>query len=107
MRKGIRTFAASVAVLSMFPIASLAQGTGAATYKSKCQMCHGATGMADTGAGKSMGVKPVSDPEVKKMTEAEMIAITKQGKGKMPAFMDKLTAAQTKAVIDYYLSLVK
>jgi len=63
--------------------------------------------MADTGAGKSMGVKPVSDPEVKKMTAAEMIAVTKGGKGKMPAFKDKLTDAQIKAAVDFYLSLVQ
>ena len=43
---------------------------GEATYKAKCQMCHGATGMADAGAGKAMKVKPATDPDVKKMSEA-------------------------------------
>jgi len=44
---------------------------GADTYKAKCQMCHGATGLADSGAGKTMKVKPITDPTVTKLTEAE------------------------------------
>src|SRR5438876_9145189 len=36
-----------------------AQSAGEATYKAKCQMCHGAKGLADTPAGKSMKVKPI------------------------------------------------
>jgi mono/diheme cytochrome c family protein len=107
MRKRIRSLAALVVILSLSCAASFAAPPGAGTYKSKCQMCHGASGMADTGAGKSMNVRPVSDPEVKKMTEAEMIAVTKNGKEKMPAFKDKLSDAEIKAAVDFYLSLVK
>ena len=107
MRKRIRSLAALVVILSLSCVVSFAAPPGASTYKSKCQMCHGATGMADTGAGKSMSVKPVSDPDVKKMTAAEMIAVTKSGKGKMPAFQGKLTDAEIKSAVDFYLSLVK
>jgi len=106
MRKSIRSHVALAAILSMAGAVSFAQ-SGDATYKSKCAMCHGATGMADTGAGKSMKVRPVNDPDVKKMTEAEMIALTKNGKAKMPAFKDKLSDDQIKAVVDYYVSLAK
>ncbi|HKF48082.1 MAG TPA: cytochrome c [Terracidiphilus sp.] len=98
---------ALVAILSISAAASALAENGADTYKAKCQMCHGATGMADTGAGKAMKVKPVTDPDVKSMTAAQMIAITKSGKGKMPAFQGKLTDDQIKAAVDHYLSLVK
>jgi mono/diheme cytochrome c family protein len=82
---------------------SFAQGAGEATYKAKCAMCHGATGQGDTPAGKSMKVAPFA-----KAPEADMIAITTNGKGKMPGFKGKLTDAQIKEVNDYvYSSLVK
>jgi cytochrome c6 len=82
---------------------SFAQAAGEATYKAKCAMCHGATGQGDTPAGKSMKVTPFV-----KAAEADMIAITTNGKGKMPAYKGKLTDAQIKEVNDYiYSTLVK
>lgn len=87
--------------------AALAQSGAEATYKAKCQMCHSATGMGDTPAGKAMKVKPFSDPEVLKLSEAAMVNITKNGQGKMPAFKDKLTDAQIKDVVSYSISLAK
>jgi len=84
-----------------------AQSGGEASYKAKCQMCHGATGMADSGAGKAMKVKPATDPEVKKLSEAQMIAATKNGMGKMQPFKDKLTDAQIKDSVDYFRTFVK
>jgi len=106
MRKSIRSHVALVAILSVAGVVSFAQ-TGEATYKSKCAMCHGATGMADTGAGKSMKIKPVNDPEVKKMSRDDLIALTTNGKGKMPAFKGKLTDDQIKGAVDQYISLGK
>jgi mono/diheme cytochrome c family protein len=77
------------------------------TYKAKCQMCHGATGMAESPAGKAMKVKPISDSEVKKLTEAEMITATKNGQGKMQPFKDKLTEAQIKDAVVYFRTFLK
>ncbi len=82
----------------------LAQDSGADVYKAKCQSCHGATGLADTGAGKAMKVKPATDPDIKKMTADEMIAATTNGQGKMPAYKGKLTDAQIKASVEFYRS---
>lgn len=107
MRMATRSFVALGAMLLISSAVPALAQNGADTYKAKCQMCHGATGMADTGAGKAMKVKPVTDPDVKSMTAAQMIAITKTGKNKMPAFQGKLTDAQIKAAVDHYLSLVK
>jgi cytochrome c6 len=85
----------------------LAQDSGADVYKAKCQSCHGAAGMADTGAGKAMKVKPATDPDVKKMTADEMIAVTTNGQGKMPAYKGKLTDAQIKASVEFYRTFAK
>jgi mono/diheme cytochrome c family protein len=41
------------------------------------------------------------------MSEADMIAETKTGKGKMPAFAGKLTDAQIKDVVAYVKTLQK
>jgi mono/diheme cytochrome c family protein len=84
-----------------------AQSAGADTYKAKCQSCHGAEGTPNPGIAKMMGVKPVSDPSVKSLSEATMIADTANGKGKMPAFKGKLTDAQIKDSVLYFRSLAK
>jgi len=93
-------------ILSVAGTVTFAQ-SGEATYKAKCAMCHGATGMADTGAGKSMKIRPVNDPDVKKMTREEMITLTTNGKGKMPAFKGKLSDDEIKAAVDHFISLGK
>jgi mono/diheme cytochrome c family protein len=81
-----------------------AQGSGADTYKSKCAMCHGPDGQAATPAGKSMKVPPFGSA---KLSEAEITTITKNGKGKMPAYAGKLTDAQIKDVVAYVRTLEK
>ncbi len=94
-------------------ITLLAAGTvsfaqsGADLYKSKCQMCHGADGMAGTPAGKSTKARPFNDPDVKKMSDDDLIAVTTNGRNKMPAYKGKLTDAQIKEVIAYIHTLQK
>jgi cytochrome c6 len=84
-----------------------AQAPGEATYKAKCQSCHGATGMADTTVGKALKVKPVSDPTVKKYTETAMIDATRNGMGKMQPFKNKLTDAEIKDSVARFRSFIR
>ncbi len=63
--------------------------------------------MADSGIAKIMRVKPVSDPEVKKLTDAELIETVRNGAGKMQPYKSELTASQIKAVVDYFRTLIK
>ena len=87
---------------------SLAQSSGADTFKAKCAMCHGDDGLGNTPVGKSMGVVSYKSPDVLKLTNAEMTAIVKNGKDKkMPAFNGQLTDAQIKDVLLYIRSLQK
>jgi mono/diheme cytochrome c family protein len=81
-----------------------AQGAGAATYKAKCQMCHGADGQP-TAAGKSMKALPLNSPDLKKAPTATLIASVTNGKNKMPAYAGKLTDAQIKEVVAYIRTL--
>lgn len=95
------------ALMAASTMGAFAQGSGADTYKSKCAMCHGADGKGETPAGKAMKAISFSSPEVTKMSEAELVAVTKNGKGKMPAYAGKLTDAQIKDVAAYVKTLEK
>jgi cytochrome c6 len=107
MSKTIRSGVALAAVILLAGAVSFAQSSGEAIYKSKCQSCHGAEGTPNPGIAKAMGVKPASDPSVKSMTEAQMIAATANGKGKMTAFKGKITDAQIKDSVDYFRTFAK
>ena len=102
----IRSLVALAAVVLFAGAVGFAQ-SGEATYKAKCQSCHGAEGTPNPGIAKAMGVKPASDPSVKSLSEAQMIAVTSDGKGKMPAYKGKLTDPEIKASVDYYRTFAK
>jgi mono/diheme cytochrome c family protein len=95
------------AMLAVSSIAAFAQGSGADTYKAKCAMCHGPDGLGATPAGKAMKAVPFNAPDVVKASDADLIATTKNGKGKMPAYAGKLTDPQIKDVVGYIRTLQK
>jgi len=100
-----RTAAAMlVAAVLSTGFVGFAQSPGEATYKAKCQMCHGATGAAETPTAKMLKVKPLSDPDIKKLSADDMFAAVKNGKGKMQPFKDKLTDAQIKDAVACFRS---
>jgi cytochrome c6 len=107
MRKTVRSQAALAAVLFLACATGFAQSSGGATYKAKCQNCHGTAGLADTAMGKALKVKPATDPSVAKFTEPEMIAVATNGMGKMQPYKDKLSDAQIKAAVDYFRAFLK
>jgi cytochrome c6 len=106
MKNRIRA-AAMILLAASIAAPAFAQSAGAATYKAKCQMCHGPDGTAATPVGKMMKVPSFKEPSVVKAPESELIAITKNGKGKMPAYNGKLTDAQIKEVVSYIRTLQK
>jgi cytochrome c6 len=107
MSKTIRMQSALAAVILLSGAVGFAQTSGEATYKAKCQSCHGAQGVPNPGIAKMMGVKPATDPSVKSLSEAQMITDTTNGKAKMPAFKGKLTDAEIKASVDYFRAFAK
>jgi len=86
---------------------AFAQAPGADTYKAKCAMCHGTDGLANTPTAKNFKVLSFKDPEMLKATDAQFIASTTNGKGKMPAYKDKLTDSQIKDVTAFIRTLQK
>jgi len=102
--KMIRSLLALVVVVSLAGAVCFAQSGGEATYKAKCQSCHGTAGVPSPGMAKMMGVKPVSDPAIKALTAAQEFDSVKNGKGKMKPIAG-LTDAQIKDVVAYYRGL--
>lgn len=105
MNHRMRT-AAMILLAAAIAAPAFAQSAGADTYKAKCQMCHGPDGTASTPAGKAMKVPSFKDPAARG-SDTEYTAITRNGKGKMPAYSGKLTDAQIKDVISYIRTLQK
>lgn len=100
----------TIAVLSVMAFSAMtlfAQGPGADAYKAKCAMCHAADGSGNTPAGKATKTPSFTSPAVAKMSTAQLVAATKEGKGKMPAYSGKLTGAQINEVVAYIQALQK
>ena len=104
-RTGLAIFA-MMAASTCIATSAHAQAT-ADTFKAKCAMCHGTDGLASTPAGKAMKAPPVTDPAFIGASDAELFAITKNGKNKMPAFAGKLTPAQMTSLLAYVHTLQK
>jgi mono/diheme cytochrome c family protein len=96
-----------LAATLMLTSTSVFAQSGADTYKSKCQMCHAADGSGNTAAGKSMKTPSLLSPDLVSKSDADLIAVTKNGLGKMPAYSGKLTDAQIKDVIAFIRTLQK
>jgi len=104
MTKTIRSQVVLAVVVTLASAVGFAQSSGEATYKAKCQSCHGATGTPSAGMAKMMGIKAASDPDIQKLTEAQEAAAVKDGKGKMKPVAG-LTDAQIKDVVTFYRGL--
>ncbi|HEX5042182.1 MAG TPA: cytochrome c [Candidatus Polarisedimenticolaceae bacterium] len=89
----------AVAALVAAPV--LAQEDGAALYKSKCAMCHGADGVAKKMAEPS---RNLNDPKFQAEATKESIAkVVGEGKGKMKPV--KLSPEQIEAVAAHVKTL--
>lgn len=76
---------------------------GAATYKTKCASCHGADGKGKA----ALKTEDLASAAVQNKSDAELTAITTDGKGKMPAYGKSLKPDQIQDLIAYIRSLAK
>ncbi len=99
----------TVVLIAIFALAAagLYAADGAATYKAKCASCHGADGSGQTAMGKAMKLRDLGSAEVQKQTDKELVAVTADGKGKMPAYKGKLSADEINAVVAFIRTLKK
>jgi mono/diheme cytochrome c family protein len=104
MKKMNRSLLVLAAIVCLAGAVSFAQSGGEATYKAKCAMCHGPAGIPSAGMAKAMGIKAASDPDIQKLTVAQISAVVKDGKGKMHPVAG-LTDDQIKDVAAFYKGL--
>ena len=77
-----------------------AQRGGAAIYAQNCARCHGADGRAQTRQGRSNDAVDLTSDDWTPDTARDTRIVTR-GKGDMPAFGRRLSAAQVSAVVQY------
>ncbi len=98
----------AITVLPLIMQAQTKEATEAQTlFKQHCAMCHGADARAQTPMGKTLKIVDLHSSAVQKQTDAELTTIITDGKGKMPAFKDKLKPEQIHDLVTYIRSLGK
>lgn len=94
-------------IVTLIAAAPVLHADGAATYKSKCAMCHGPDGAGQTTMGKNLKLRDLRSADVQKQTDAEHVKMISDGKGKMPAYKGKLTPADIDAVVAFIRTFKK
>ena len=74
-------------------------------FVQNCSRCHGSNGRGQTRLGKKLEADDLTGSEAKGLSTARVIRLITNGKGKMPSFRRKLTAAQISSLADYIRSL--
>ena len=97
-RKSFAIILVAVLILIAAP-AAVAAADGAAIYKARCASCHGPDGGGMTPMGKSLKLRDLRSSDVQKQTDAELHTLTADGKGKMPAYKARLSAAEITALV--------
>ncbi len=91
--------------LILFALPARPQTGGAALFKTKCSVCHGADGKGATAVGKADKVRDLGSADVQQQSDAALSAIISNGKDKMPAYGKSLKPDQVKDLVTYIRSL--
>lgn len=74
-----------------------------------CSYCHGRDGRGNTGMDKVFNVKQhsmdLTSPQAQSLADSRIAAVISKGKGKMPAFSDRLTPQEMRAMVAHVRSL--
>jgi mono/diheme cytochrome c family protein len=90
----------SLSALSPAPNA-LAFQSVKSVYASKCAVCHGNDGSANTAKGKELKVRSLRSEEFKKMTDAKAMEVMLKGKGKMEGYEKTLGKEKLEQLLAY------
>ena len=74
-------------------------------YNTNCASCHGRDGHANTAKGRETDADDLTTGKVKGMSASTMSRIIRNGKGDMPGFGKKLSAAQITALVKFVKTL--
>ena len=106
-RSIVTILALSILIVAPSAIAGGGGSDGAAIYKAKCAMCHGPDGAGKTPMGQKLNIRDLHSADVQKQVDAALSQIIAQGKGKMPAFSQKLSDDQIKLLVAHIRELGK
>jgi mono/diheme cytochrome c family protein len=105
----VAKFAAAVLTLSLFAALAVTTSSPSAlafqsvksVYASKCAVCHGNDGTANTAKGKELKVRNFTSDEFKKMPDAKAMEVLLKGKGKMEAYEKTLGKEKLEQLLAY------
>ena len=86
-------------------LSARADDASAKLYQMKCVACHGADGVGNTTVGKALKITDFHDPDVQKMSDADLTTIIAMGKNKMPAYAKTLKPEEIKGLVAYVREL--
>lgn len=102
------TIALFVLMMIAFAANAMAQNAPAKDlFASKCAMCHGPDGSAQTTMAKNLKIRDFHSADVQKQSDADLKTLITKGKGKMPAFDGKLTGGQIDQLVTYIREIGK
>ena len=97
-----------VGLVFLVPALVCQAAPAAENWENHCQKCHGADGKGQTKAGKRLKVKDYTDPAVQaELKDEDIVRITSEGitdengKEKMKAFKDELSADEIKEFVAF------
>lgn len=70
-------------------------------YASKCAVCHGNDGNANTAKGRELKVKSLKADDFKKMSDAKAMEVMLKGKGKMEGYEKTLGKEKCQELLAY------
>jgi mono/diheme cytochrome c family protein len=105
----VAKFALTVLTLSIFAALALTMSSPPALafqsakslYASKCAVCHGNDGSANTAKGKELKVRNLKSEEFKKMPDAKAMEVMLKGKGKMEGYEKTLGKEKLEQLLVY------
>ncbi len=105
----ITKIAAPIAVFAASLLLAGAQNLkeGKKSFDELCAGCHGPDGKAQTDMGKQLGAADLTSSDVQQMSDSAILKQIKNGKGKMPAFGDKVSGDEARAIAAYVKTLGK
>jgi cytochrome c6 len=100
-------------IASCFALFSAHGADPKTNWSNNCVQCHGPDGSANTGMGKALNAKNLTDAQIQSsFTDAQAAAaikdgVTKDGTTRMIAFGGKLSDEEIKALVAYVRTLKK
>src|SRR5215475_15961578 len=110
-KTSVALFATAVLTLSLSASMSsppaLAFQSVKSLYASKCAVCHGNDGSANTAKGKELKTRSFKSDEFKKMPDAKAMEVLMKGKGKMESYEKTLGKEKLEQLLAYCRELSK